>query len=481
MISAASGTLPVRYLLAYALPAFVVALPTIPVYIHLPSLYGVQLGVGLATTGYVLLAARLFDTVTDPLVGILCDRLSIWGLKRKPWIAVGAIIAGIGLYRILTPPDDVTAAYLLVWSLVLYGGWTMVAVPYLAWGAELSSNYHERTRITAWREGFALLGIIGAGVIGAITVSLGWSDRASIGSIAWAAILLGVVAIPLLLRAVPERAGPATRSPGARDGGLMENLQALGRNKLFLRLLVAWFANGVANGIPAALFFIYLEHGLGADSDVRPLFVLLYFVAAIASIPLWYRLSAIFGKHRVWCWGMIAACLAFVTVPLIDVGAYYAFGAVCIVTGMALGADLSLPPALQADVTDYAAYRFGHAQTGLQFALWGMSTKLALAVAVGVALPGLELSGFDPQAPSEAGRSALLVIYALIPVVIKAAAITMVWRFPLTAQVQAAMRRRIENRGAVQAGDGSSFHAQDNRHDDLRNHRSKRMHKHEIE
>ena len=94
------GAVTGRQLLAYALPAFVVALPTIPVYIHLPTLYGVQLGIGLATTGYILLITRLFDTVTDPLVGFLCDRLKIWNLRRKPWIALGAIVAGIGLYKV---------------------------------------------------------------------------------------------------------------------------------------------------------------------------------------------------------------------------------------------------------------------------------------------------------------------------------------------------------------------------------------------
>ena len=104
------GAVTGRQLLAYALPAFVVALPTIPVYIHLPTLYGVQLGIGLATTGYILLITRLFDTVTDPLVGFLCDRLKIWNLRRKPWIALGAIIAGIGLYKMMNPVDDVTGS-----------------------------------------------------------------------------------------------------------------------------------------------------------------------------------------------------------------------------------------------------------------------------------------------------------------------------------------------------------------------------------
>ena len=430
-------------LLAYALPAFVVALPTIPVYIHLPTLYGVQLGIGLVTTGYILLVARLFDAITDPLVGILCDRLSLFGLRRKPLIAAGAIIAGFGLHKILNPSTVISGEYLLTWSLVLYTGWTMVSVPYLAWGAELRSDYNERTRITAWREAFGLLGVLGAGLLGAVAVSLGWSERESIGAIAWAAIALGIVVIPLLLWLVPERNDGSEIRNIQTNPTLLDNLRTLRRNHLFLRLLFAWFMNGIANGIPAALFFLYLEYGLGVEANIRPIFILLYFAAAILSIPLWFRLSGRYGKHKTWCCGMLVACIAFISVPWINMGAFYIFGIVCVLTGMALGADLSLPPAIQADVIDYAKYHFGNAQTGLQFAIWGMSTKLALATAVGLALPSLGYVGFDPLAHSEAGRFALLVIYALIPVVIKLVVVSMVWKFPLTANVQLAIQRRL--------------------------------------
>ncbi len=143
---------------------------------------------------------------------------------------------------------------------------------------------------------------------------------------------------------------------------------------------------------------------------------------------------------------MVCACAAFVTVPFIGEGQFAAFAVVCLVTGMALGADLVLPPAIQADVVDYDELRFGRARAGLQFSLWGMSTKLALAAAVGFALPVLEASGFDPAAPTEAARRALTVIYALVPVVIKLTAIAMVWRFPLTAEKHAVIRRGLGRR-----------------------------------
>jgi Na+/melibiose symporter-like transporter len=112
---------------------------------------------------------------------------------------------------------------------------------------------------------------------------------------------------------------------------------------------------------------------------------------------------------------------------------------------MALGADLALPPAIQADVIDYDRWRFNQERAGVQFAIWGMSTKLSLAAAVGLALPGLDAMGFDPNAPTASGITYLVVIYSLAPVVIKMMAIALVWQFPLNAKKHEIIRRRLES------------------------------------
>ncbi len=437
----ASPGIPRRVVVAYALPALVIALPTIPVYIHLPTLYGVELGLGLAATGVVLLFARLFDAVTDPLIGAVSDRFGFRGAHRKPWIAIGGVIAGIGLVKILTPPANVDPAYLLLWSLVLYGGWTMVAVPYLAWGAELAGDYDQRTRITAWREAMTLGGILGAGVLGAVTAEMDWTQQQSTSAIAWSAVGLGMVTFAALMWFVPDRAfRPAQHLSVAGLIGVLAN-------KPFMRLIAAWFLNGLANGVPAALFFLYLEFTLGANADTRAIFVLIYFAAGIVSIPLWTRLSRQFDKTTTWCGAMFAAVVAFIFVPLLPEGAFVAFAIICIVTGMSLGADLALPPAIQADVIDYDEWRFRRRRAGLQFALWGMSTKLALAAGVGLSLPALEVLGFDVQAPDDAGKFTLAVIYSWVPAVIKVTAIATIWAFPLTRRRHMAIRRRLARPG----------------------------------
>jgi Na+/melibiose symporter-like transporter len=440
----ASNRLPVKVLLAYVFPAFVIALPTIPVYINIPALYGIEFGLGLATVGFVLLAARIFDTVSDPIIGILSDRLSFRGAHRKPWIAIGSIIAGVGLFKVLNPPYDVDSNYLLIWCVVLYAGWTLVAVPYLTWGAELSGDYNERARITSWREGMALIGILSAGAVSAAAPSFGWNEKEAISNISWLAIVLGAIFIPIMLWAVPDKGTPELSSSRSKTNAFIVNLRTVFYNKPFLLLLSAWFFNGLANGIPAALFLIYLEHGLGASEEIRPLSILIYFLAAVTAIPMWIYISRFSGKHRAWCWAMILASIAFITVPFLPPGSFILFSAVCLITGMALGADLALPPAIQADVIDYDRWRFRQERAGVQFAIWGMSTKLALAVAVGLALPGLDALGFDPSAPTAIGIKYLVVIYSLAPVVIKVIAVALIWRFPLNAKKHGIINKRLE-------------------------------------
>jgi len=450
MISPTPAHLRHGVLIFYALPAIVFALPTIPVYIYLPALYGDHLGLGLTTVGLVLLCARIFDTITDPIVGYLSDRVGFKGALRKPWIVVGALIGGLALFKVLSPPAIVSAAYLLIWSIILYGGWTMIAIPYVAWGAELSTDYAERTRITAWREGIGLIGIVGAAGLGTLATSGRLGDISETEVIALVAVVLGIALLPLMVWRVPDRRiTTKIRSKSPLRVSVLQQIRNVLKNKLFVRLLSVWLVNGIANGIPAALFFLYLSHGLGVDEDARSGFVLIYFIAAILAVPIWAAISKRMGKHRTWCIAMGAACGGFSVVPFLAPGAVDVFAIVCVITGMSLGADLILPPAIQADVVDYDHLRNGSARTGQLFSLWAMATKLALALSVGTALPLLEGMGFDAENPTERGRIALTVIYAGLPVVIKMMAIGAIWSFPLNARKHAIIRRRLEMRGKI--------------------------------
>lgn len=413
-------------LLAYAAPSLPIAALTLPLYVILPSFYASVVGLPLAQVGTILLAVRLADALSDPLVGYLSDRIAPPLGRRRGWFLLAALPAALSAYMILTPPVGAGALYLLGWGLALSLAYTAAIIPYSAWGAELADDYHGRSRIAAAREGMVLVGTLLAVSVPAVADTLGAPDQA-----AALAVLAIVIALSLpLLAGLAVLRLPEPARGGGRQPGLREGLGPILRNKPFLRLLAAFVVNGFANGLPATLFLFFVARVLERP-DLQGPFLFLYFLCGIAGVPLWLAVSRRIGKHRAWSVAMIGACAIFILVPLLGPGDLIGFAAICVLTGLALGADLALPASIQADVIDVDRLETGARRSGLYFALWGLATKLALALAVGVAFPLLDLAGFEAEGTGTAGLGTLVALYAVVPVGLKLVAIWLMWGFPL--------------------------------------------------
>jgi Na+/melibiose symporter-like transporter len=193
----------------------------------------------------------------------------------------------------------------------------------------------------------------------------------------------------------------------------------------FRRLLATFMANGIASAIPATLVLFYIADVLQAEAQ-QGLFLALYFVAGAAGMPLWVKLSARLGKARAWGMAMVVAIVAFVWAAFLGPGDATAFAVICVLSGLALGADLALPPSLLADVIGRDGRM--HA-TGAYFGLWTLATKLNLALAAGIALPLLGAFGYSPGARDAAAIHALALIYAAAPCVLKLGAIGALYWF----------------------------------------------------
>jgi Na+/melibiose symporter-like transporter len=145
---------------------------------------------------------------------------------------------------------------------------------------------------------------------------------------------------------------------------------------------------------------------------------------------------------------MIYACAVFALVPMLGPGDVRAYAVICVLTGLALGADLALPPAIQADVVDIDTAGDGEQRTGLYFALWSVATKAALALSGGVALIVLDSVGFVAGGANEPGAiSALVGLYAVAPIVLKLVAVALMWRFSLDREAHDRLRLAIERKG----------------------------------
>ncbi len=422
-------------LFAYGLLGLPLAMAALPLYVHLPKFYGDDLGMSLTLVGGILLAARLVDAVQDPLLGYFSDRAA----GRKHFVAAALPLLAGGMLGLFNPPELSPAAlawWLLACLVVVYLGFSMASISYQAWGAQLSDDRSERTRITASRETFTLVGVVSAAALPALLGSGGAQQLSRFAALF--VLLLGVCAW-VTLACAPERASAV--SAGRRAGGMMAALLQPLANAAFRRLLLVFVLNGIASAIPATLVMFFMADVLQLGERAG-LFLALYFISGAAGMPLWVWLARRAGKARAWLAGMLLSIAAFVWAYGLGAGDAAAFAAVCVMSGVALGADLALPPSLLADVMDEDREAALTRSEGAYFGLWNLVTKLNLALAAGISLPLLGAMGYVPGAAG--GAAALSLAYCLVPCALKLLAVAALW----AARLDHPSTRQPSTRGA---------------------------------
>ena len=310
--------------LAYGLLGLPLAFVALPLYVLLPNHYAREFGMPLATLGSVLLAARLFDAVSDPLLGRLSDYL--FGRSVRAVLAVGAgsaVVLALGLTSLFFPvvhSPDALIVWALVALLVTYTAYSQLSIAHQSWGARLGGDELQRGRIVAWREGAALVGVVLASVLPAL---LGLP------------VMLSVFAITLLIgwwawtRAPRPAAQAGVAVAGVYRPPQRASLWRPWGRPAFRRLLAVFMLNGIASAIPATLVLFFIQDRLQAPPAQEPMFLAAYFVCAALSIPLWLRAVAIWGLARTWLVGMLLAIAVFVWTAFLGAGDVMPFLVVC--------------------------------------------------------------------------------------------------------------------------------------------------------
>jgi glycoside/pentoside/hexuronide:cation symporter, GPH family len=411
--AARPARIPGTRVIAYGIFGLPLAMAALPIYVHVPRFYADTLGVSLAQLGALLLVLRLADGVLDPLIGKYSDR----SRSRRRLVLLAGPFLAVGMIALFAPPVRGAAA-LLAWLAVslaiVYAAFSVATINHGAWGAELADSVEERTRITATREVLALVGVVLASVLPSVLVtSLGATAGMSAFGLIFGLVVLTCAAILWL---APDR-GAAIAVP--RDASPLLVL----RDRPFVRLLATYTVNGIASAIPATLVLFYISDVLQATEWEGGLLAI-YFIAAATGMPLWVALAARKGKLFAWASAMALSIAAFAWTLGLASGDVVPFAIVCALSGVALGADLALPPSALADVIDR---REAVAAAGVYFGVWTLATKLNLALAAGVALPLLALLGYESGSRDATALRALTLVYGLVPCVLKLVAAALVF------------------------------------------------------
>ncbi|MCZ6460344.1 MAG: MFS transporter [Gammaproteobacteria bacterium] len=465
---------------AMYMPVSMVLLP-LAVYV-LP--YYVELGISLYTMSAIILIARLSDAFTDPLIGVLSDKTKHrWG-RRKPWIVAGAPLLMLSLYMLFVPPEAPSAWYFGFWVVLLYLAFTIVDLPYFAWGAELSPLYDERTKITARREQFHFAGTVTFNLLPLAAATLIYFSRADLTSVTqfidtfsgefvsimqeraghidvilqWLANLV-LVLIPvtflMALLFVPE---PAQQVIPRRKPTFLASLRVVRRNGPFVRLMVCYTVSVLGAGMTAVLSYFFVKHVIGAG-ELYPIYLLVYYLSSVLGLPIWTRLARRIGKHRAYRVAILWFAFWASWIPFIPSGMFGLFLVIMCFKGSAVGALLAIPAAMAADAIDIDSARTGQQRAGLYFSVWGLLKKGANALGGAIGLAAVAFIGFNALAdPQLAGtvdgnsRSSLIwlaVLYSIVPAGFKLIALPYIWKYPLTEERQKRIRARLDRRGVT--------------------------------
>ena len=433
-----------RALLAYAAFALPLAMAALPVYVHAPKFYAQGQGVPLATVGAILLACRLLDALQDPLFGWFSDRTARSTLGRRALILAGLPLLAAGFVALFHPPQAGTPGsemWLAGSLVVVYLGFSLSSISYYALGAELSDDYNERTRVTATRGALAVTGVLVAAALPE-WLSGRVGELSALGLFSWMFVPVLLLASWATVAGSPRPAHAprefATRTRDESAGATSSLYRALIEplsSRRYRWLIAVSMLSGIAAAIPGTLILFYVQDVLQRP-DLSGLFLALYFLCAALGMPLWIEASRRFGKKRAWLAGMLLSVAAFVWAFGLGAGDVIAFGCVCVLSGLAYGAELALPPSILADIVDGGAHDGAQRPHGAYFGVWQMLDKLNLALAAGLALPLLQWLGYVPGT-AQAALGALSCIYALAPCLIKIAAAACLWAAPLEPRVAA--------------------------------------------
>jgi Na+/melibiose symporter-like transporter len=429
---------------AWRLAAFVsLAVPLagagLPLAVYLPAFYAQSLG--LAVVGGVFMLTRLWDTVSDPLVGVLSDGTRTRLGRRKPWIAAGAVLFAASTWALFLPVGHPGAVYLGVWLFAFYLGWTMMQIPFLAWSGALSTNYHGRSRVQAFLQTATASGYV---AVLALPALLDQRAGASAGADVRAMGLFTLITLtPALSLVLLTREDPAPAVSIRRRPSFGVALAALGRDRLLARVLASDFAVTLAQTIRSSLFVFFVVAYLGQPRWGAALF-LLQFVFGVFAAPIWLRIGYRIGKSN-------AAVAGELTQVAINIGLLFAAPgalvwvlALTVAQGLAQGSGNLMLRAIVADLADKQALETGDERSGLLFAMFSMSSKLATAVAVGIALPLVGWLGFHPRGHnSPEALLGLKVVFALGPALAHAVSAALMARFPFDERSHGDVRRAL--------------------------------------
>jgi glycoside/pentoside/hexuronide:cation symporter, GPH family len=430
-------------LFLYGLTDMPVMMSIFPVIVFIPRFYSSDMGISLAMVGTIIFAVRILDVFTDPLMGYISDKTYTRFGRRRPWVVLATPIMMLAIWRLFMPPEQVDVWYMFGWMMLLSIGTTMMLIPYYAWGAELSTDYHERTRITGWRAAMGSLGQLTAQAVPAVALfffAMG-GTAVVLELVGTTMLIIFPIAVFLTVAFTPEPESKIRASTPVLPG-----IKLMFSNGPFLRLILAFMVGFIGLNISTPLYIFFVADVLGAENE--SIYMLsCFYLSNILAIPFWVRLGSKIGKHKAYIAAYVTIALIHPLYLLLGEGDFWWMLPITVITGFAAGGfSQALPNSMKADVIDLDHLQSGENRAALFFSAWSFAQKATASIGGAIAMFGLALWGFDPAPDAINGEQemfGLRFLFSTVPSLFFLGGALIVWKYPITEARHAEIRAEL--------------------------------------
>ena len=431
--------------LAYASPILITSFLLYPVQMLLAGIYAKHFGLALTTIAAVVFSARLFDAFTDPLIGYLSDRYRVKTGSRKLWIIVGALGLVISSYLLYSPPTPVSAIYFLIVYLSFYLFWTIIDIPHMAWGGELTSCSQDKTRVYSLRTQAIFIGAFLFTIAPMLPFFGG--EGFTPETLRWSVLASAIVVVPLLILCVKNTPnGRKSISPKKESFSLI--CTAIIENRPLLNLLSGFFLINIGYGLYISLTFIFADAYLGVGRQLPIIFAFSVLVGLGGAIMV-YRLAAYYEKVTIYGLSVVITGLALLghaflgpetTVLLFTMMTSLVYFGNSIILIISLS--------LLSDIADYGTLKFGVDRAATYFSMHFFATKAlgGFGGALGLALIGWY--EFDASAITNSEKSVfgLRLAIGYLPALLMISALAIIIKTPISARRHFIIQKRLSQR-----------------------------------
>ena len=435
LIKKTAGLLPSQQTIAYSAPVVITCWLLTPVGL-IQGIYAKYYGLPLTVIAAVVFAARLFDAISDPLIGIFSDRYRARGGSRKPFVLCGALLFITSAYFFYVPGETVAAPYFLIAFILFYFSYTLFEVPHLTWGSELSDKPRQRTQIFSTRAAASYGGLI---LFYSVPL-LPFFETKDITpeTLKYSVTAAGLLMLPAIfycMRSVPDGERTVNTAPQkAVRPPLKQRLQPILQNRAYLLFLGFVLFAGICMGMWYALIFLYVDTYLLKGELFAQMF-LLSFIIGLFSTPLWSFLALRYSTKVALAVGMILLAISCFATGLLTPNNSHFLALLLVKSLNTLGfySFLVLAPVLLATIIDNTQQRFGIDQRATFYALFTFSQKSNVAIGTAISLAIAGVYGFDASQTvhSENSLFGLRLAIVWLPPVFMALALWLLFLIPL--------------------------------------------------